>query len=85
MRIIEIGLPETFPDDLVPQQAACFVSEIDGMDLSDAKRLANERGYMPSVKKLTHLLGDNEIWGFAITVDGLGIPFMVKVEPTTLH
>jgi hypothetical protein len=79
MKILEFGLPETFPDAFVPDEAAQFCSEVDGMDLFSAVQLASQRGLDPILKKLEHL-GDN-VWGFGLLFDGVSVPFMVKVNP----
>jgi len=83
MKIIEFGLPEMFPAALVPDEAAAFCAEVDGMELRAAADLAQARCYAPIIAKLPHL-GDN-VWGFALQFDGLNIPFMVKVDAEVRH
>lgn len=77
-KIIEFGLPRSFPDALVPPEAARFCAEVDGMEYEAAVDLAHARGLAPITAPLRHLGPD--VWGFGLDFDGLSIPFMVRVS-----
>ncbi|VVD30907.1 hypothetical protein [Paraburkholderia dioscoreae] len=73
------GLPETFPADLMPATGAQFIKDcIKGMDRTTLTRIARERGFMPTWKRLTHL--GPGVYGFSLTIDRMGVPLMVRMS-----
>lgn len=83
MNLIAFGLPATFPPDLVPPEAAQFVRDTHkGMALDSLLQLAKSRGYAPIWKPLPHI-GPN-IFGLGLSIDGLEVPFMVKMDISTI-
>lgn len=73
------GLPATFPAHMMPEAAAKFVASCPkGISKSALMRLARERGFMPTWKRLDHL--GPGVYGLALTVDGCGIPLMVRMR-----
>lgn len=79
MKLISFGLPPTFPPDLVPEEAAQFVRDAQkGMSHEELLSMARSRGFAPLWKALPHIGPD--IFGLGLDIDGLQVPFMVKVD-----
>lgn len=77
--LVSFGLPPTFPPELVPEKAAQFVANTTkGMSQTALLELATESGFNPLWKPLPHL--GPGIYGLGLDVDGLQVPFMVKMD-----
>ena len=78
MHIISYGLPPTFPAFMVPPEAQQFAIDTENKPVSSALFLAELLGYDQLWEKLPHI-GEN-IYGLGLTVHGLCVLFMVKVD-----
>lgn len=79
MSLISFGLPETFPEYLVPEKSKQLVKEsVSGMSVDKLLALATERGLDPSFKPLPHM-GD-DVYGLGVVDNGVVVPFMLRVE-----
>jgi hypothetical protein len=73
------GLPKTFPRETVPEEAKLFLAGLINQNPSPSEmvRQAEEKGYEPIWHALSNV--GEDIYGFGLTVNGLCIPFMVKL------
>lgn len=76
-RIKSFCLPDSFPEWMVPGHVAEWANTHEGMSLWKSAEEALALGWNPVTKRLGHL-GD-DAWGFGLEVDGLTIPFMVRL------
>ncbi|RZF26068.1 hypothetical protein EVC45_29905 [Paraburkholderia sp. UYCP14C] len=78
-RLESFGLPDTFPAYLMPAAGAQFVRDcVKGIGRTDITRMARDRGFMPSWKRLTHL--GPGVYGLSLTIDRMGVPLMVRMS-----
>lgn len=81
---ISFSLPSTFPPELLPDEVVQFLqNEVAGMKPAEFIVLAEEKGYMPLWQPLPQY-GEN-FFGFALTVNGMAIPLVVKISSGSVH
>lgn len=81
---VSFSLPNTFPPHLLPDEVMQFLkNEVVGLKPVEFIMLAEEKGYMPGWQPLPQL-GDN-FFGFALTVNGMVIPLIVKITAGQVH
>src|SRR6266851_4521577 len=79
LELVSFGLPPTFPPELMPEAGARFVAECRaGMSQRDLVCLAEGRGWRPSWHALPHM--GEHVFGFGLTIDGCGVPLMVRMR-----
>ena len=77
------GLPDTFPAFLVPEKGQRFVQACaKGMPKDALLRAARRAGFNPLWKRLEHM--DEGVYGFGLTINGMVVPFMVRMKVTTV-
>jgi hypothetical protein len=77
-RLESFGLPPMFEASMMPEAGARFVSECPkGIDRETLLRLASDRGFMPTWKRLDHL--GPGVFGLGLTIGGCGVPLMVRM------
>jgi hypothetical protein len=73
------GLPPTFPAHMMPDRGARFVADCPkGISKAALVRLARERGFMPTWKRLKRL--GPCVYGLGLTIDGCAVPLMVRMK-----
>jgi len=79
MELLEsFGLPTTFPAEMMPAAGARFVRDcLKGMDKATLMRMARDRGFLPTWKRLEHL--GPGVYGLGLTIDHCGVPLMVRM------
>lgn len=81
---ITFNLPPTFPPELLPDEVMLFLkNEVSGLRPAEFIILAEEKGYMPLWQPLPNY-GEN-FFGFALTVNGMAIPLIVKITAGQVH
>ena len=76
-QVLEIILPPSFPELLVPDEVETLVRQVVGLSFWQAAQVASERGYRPSAQRLGH--HGEDIWGFGLEVGSMVIPYMAKL------
>lgn len=74
------GLPDTFPEFMMPAAGAQLVRDclkLKGMRKQNLMRMARSRGFRPTWKRLEHL--GPGVYGFGLTIDGCVVPLMVRM------
>ena len=81
---ISFSLPATFPPHMLPDEVIQFLNnEVMGLKPAEFLVLAEEKGYQPLWKPLPNY-GEG-FFGFALTVNGMCIPLVVKISAGQLH
>lgn len=81
---IKFGLPPTFPPHMLPDEVVQFLNnEVVGLQPAEFVALAEEKGYQPLWKPLP-TYGEG-FYGFALTVNGMAIPLIVKITAGQVH
>ncbi|AIU27218.1 hypothetical protein LV28_12405 [Pandoraea pnomenusa] len=79
MNIRTFGLPESFPEFLVPAAAVAFMLAHRGRPLEEAIDAGRALGYRPTVCPLPQMVG-GWTYGFGLTVNRMVIPFVVELS-----
>lgn len=79
MNICSFGLPNSFPEPLVPAAALEFMLEHRGQPLASAIDAGNALGFHPTVWPVAPQLG-GFVYGFGIVVERVVVPFIVELS-----
>ncbi|BAG48082.1 hypothetical protein BMULJ_06295 (plasmid) [Burkholderia multivorans ATCC 17616] len=84
LRLVSFSLPGTFPKELVPTPLARFVACCEpGLTKERLMECARARGWSPTWKQLPDWTREGqEAFGFAVTVDGMGVPLVAWMRRT---
>ncbi|VVE41830.1 hypothetical protein PCO31111_04216 [Pandoraea communis] len=79
MNIYSFGLPNSFPEPLVPAAALEFMLEHRGQSLETAIDAGNALGFHPTVWPVAPQIG-GFVYGFGIVVERVVVPFVVHLS-----
>lgn len=74
------GLPDTFPESMMPAAGAQLVRDclkVRGMRKQDLMKMARSRGFRPTWKRLEHM--GPGVYGFGLTIGRCVVPLMVRM------
>ncbi|WP_157765508.1 hypothetical protein [Burkholderia multivorans] len=82
LRLVDFALPPTFPPELVPKPLAQFVANcVPGLTKQQLIVRTSKCGWRPKWSAIPHLDRNGiEVYGFALTVDGVGVPLIVRMR-----